>query len=118
MLTGYLCNVNRRRHALKKKEAGNEPQVELLQHCRVDDAKLANTSVLAAQAKMHRGSVAREESLLLELLDPVAIGLGGILLDLVVDALFGSEAFVVSEEGGPEHGEDTVEQAVYDLETT
>lgn len=68
----------------------------------MEDTKLANAGFLAAKTQVYRGSVAVEESLLVELLDPVAVGLLGV---------------VAVNEGSAEHGQHTVEKAVDDFET-
>ena len=68
----------------------------------MQDTKLANAALLAAQAQVDGSSVAREEGVLIELLDPVAVG-------LVRGAL--------SEERSAEHEHYAVEKAVDNLET-
>lgn len=78
------------------------PDIKLFQDGRVEDTKLANAGFLAAKTEVYRGGMAVEESLLVEFLDPVAVGLLGV---------------VAVNEGSAEHGQDTVEKAVDDFET-
>lgn len=93
------------------------PYVKLLQHSGVQDTELANALLLASQAQVDGGGVASEEGLLVELLDPVAVGLAGVLGNVEIGAL-ASEAFLVGDEGGAQHEQDTVEQTVNHLEAT
>ena len=72
----------------------------------MQNAKLANSLGFAANAKIDGRSVAREESVLVELLDPVTVWA------LALKALF------VGGQGSSEHQQHSIQQTVDDLETT
>lgn len=70
----------------------------------MQNAKLADALLLASKAEIHRRGVAVEEGILVELLDPVAIGFDGSVL-------------AVSDEVGAEHEQQAVQQTVDNLES-
>lgn len=96
----------------------DSPQVKLLQDSGVEDAKLADAGFLASKAEVHARGVAREEGVLVELFNPITVGLAGVLLHLKVDALAAGQALFVGQEGSPQHQQDTVKEAMDNLEAT
>ncbi|KAI6757330.1 hypothetical protein HG531_003155 [Fusarium graminearum] len=93
-------------------ESANRVSAEMVQN-----TKLAHASLLSTETEVHRGSVASEECSIIELLDPVAIGLAGVLFNLEIDTLTG-QAFLMGKEGCAEHEQDTVKKAMDYLKPT
>lgn len=75
---------------------------------------MANLLHFATKAEVDGGSMAWEESSILNLLDPVPIGFGRIFSDFEVDAL-SLEPLLVFQESRAQHGQHAVEQTVDNL---
>lgn len=81
------------------------------------NAQLANSLHDAIDAKEDSRTATREESIVMDLLNPVSIRLPGTASGLETGANLAGESLLVGDEGGPEHGEDAVEESVDHFET-
>lgn len=93
----------------------NPPQIEVLEHRRVQDAELTYPPRLPAQPEVDGSPAAVEEGWLIDCFDEVPAGLGRILRHLEIHTL-ALEALLVREEGDAEHRQDPIQEAMDDLE--
>lgn len=80
------------------------------------NAELANLLCFATKTEIYGGSMTMEPCGLIDFLNPVSVRLGGVLHDLVVNAL-SLKALFVCQEGRSKHEQQAVQQTVYSLET-
>lgn len=93
--TGYLGQI--RLSDLKIPERTDLPNLKGFEHRRMKNSKLTDLMCLAAETKIYSGSVTVEPHGLVNLFNPVAVRLGGVLCNFEVDALTLKTLFMCQE---------------------